>query len=37
MHLPFDMEVPLLGTYPALQHNLLKQNVEVGKNPSVHQ
>lgn len=37
MRLPFNMEVPLLGIYPTLQHNLLKENVEVGKNPSVHQ
>lgn len=35
--LPFDMEVPLLGIYPTLQHNLLKENVEIGKNPRVHQ
>lgn len=37
MRLPFDMEVPLLGIYPELQHNLLKENVEVGKSPSIHQ
>ena len=37
MHSPYDMEVPLLGIYPTLKHNLLKENVEVGKNPSAHQ